>query len=159
MTPLRLCFLVLLSGLVGCRSPESYSYVSTAHIPQTVTLLDTRTGESVWSQEIPVGRQLNITFLVRHDTADSQGWDEMRWSITEIGQQHSGRTSVIRVPPPSERRLDVTMRDIPEDRPEGGPAPVAGAPVPRPAPPAPAPRPRKQPEGIVPPDPKQPSPR
>jgi hypothetical protein len=143
---------VILGALAGCRTQESYSYVSTTHLPQTVTLLNTRTGESIWSQEIPVGRQLNITFVNRPDRADSQGWDEMRWSLTDIGNGLGGQTSTIRVPPPSERRLDVTVRDFPEERPQA--APVTGAPSP-----APTPRPRRQPEGIVPPNPKQPSPR
>lgn len=146
--------------LVGCAGHETYHFVSTASMPQTVTLRNFQTGENVWSQEIPVGKQLNVSFLRRADIADSQGWDEMRWSVSDIGRDHGGNSSTIRVPPPSERRLDVHDRSTPEARPTLAtqPAePTLGAPPP-PAP-APKPKPTKPPEGVVMPDPKQESPK
>lgn len=152
--------------LGGCASPETYRFRSTTNLPQSVTLLDTRTGESVWSQEVPVGRQLNVSFRRNPNTADSQGWDELRWSISDIGASLTGNSSTIMVPPPSERRLEVDFRPTPETRPPGGsrfpegtgsttmpaqPLPPQGE-----APPSVKPKPA---EGLVLPDPKQPAPR
>ncbi len=146
-----------------CGGHETYHYKSTTHMPQTVTLVNTRTGESVWSQEIPVGKQLNVRFMRRHDLADSQGWDELRWSLSDLGRDQGGISSSMRVPPPSERRIETLVRGTPESRPEP-PAPMPeaapmAAPMPTPAAKAPAPKAKPKTEGVVLPDPKQPAPR
>jgi hypothetical protein len=151
--------------LAGCSVHEAMHYKSTTHMPQTVTLIDTRTGESVWSCEVPVGKQLNLSFARPNRSAESDGYDEMRWAIASIGDDFGGSPSVIRVPPPSHRRLEGTLRQGPEARPAGEPRPSAAAPATQPAPtpapaPAEAPKARKKaPEGIALPDPKQPAPR
>ncbi|CAG0965590.1 hypothetical protein PHYC_00965 [Phycisphaerales bacterium] len=146
--------------LVGCAEHEAYHFVSTASMPQTVTLRNYQSGENIWSQEIPVGKQLNVAFLRRADIADSQGWDEMRWSISDIGRNHGGVSSTIKVPPPSERRFDLHDRSTPEARPQlatPAPEPALGAPTPATATkPKPA---KKPPEGVVMPDPKQAAPK
>lgn len=153
---------VVLSCCVG---HEVYHFKSTTHQPQSVTIVNTQTGESVWSQEIPVGKQLNVRFMRRHDTADSQGYDELRWSLSDLGSDLGGTSSSMRVPPPSERRIETHVRNTPELRPEA-PAPMPeaapmAAPMPAAAPTAkaPAPKPRPKAQGVVMPDPKQPAPR
>ncbi|MDX2131160.1 MAG: hypothetical protein SFY69_03795 [Planctomycetota bacterium] len=164
----------------GCRSgSETYVFPSTPHTPQTVTLVNTRTGERLWSQEIPAGSQLNMTFVRSYQSAEGDGYDELRWSLTPLGRpvgnaftnSASSRTSSMRVPPPSERRLDVDVRPGPEDRPartawttpaaesvSTTPPPPNTAPA-APTAPASPPAPSRTPEGIVLPDPKQPAPK
>lgn len=103
------------AGLPGC-SHEHYSYASTAHMPLTVTMKNTTTSETVWSYDVPVGQQLNLTFQRDADLADSQGYDDMLWTVSDIGKSNSSRPSTLRVPPPSERRLDLTIRSGNEPR-------------------------------------------
>ena len=62
------------------RSIDRVTYVSTSWSPKTVTLIDTRTGESMWSVDIPVGQQLVIDF-----NAETRG-DNTQWLPT----RHSG---------------------------------------------------------------------
>lgn len=101
--------------LPGCMH-ESYSYASTAHMPLTVAMKNTTTGETVWSYDVPVGQQLNVSFQRDADLADSQGYDDMVWTVSQIGAFEKGRTNTLRVPPPSERRLDMTVRSSNEPR-------------------------------------------
>ncbi|GJQ29201.1 MAG: hypothetical protein HBSAPP03_10850 [Phycisphaerae bacterium] len=158
--PVLLALAVPALLLASCGGHEAYHFPSSAHQPQTITLVDTRTGESVWSQEVPVGKQLNMRFMRRGDIADGQGWDEMRWSISDVGRDQSGTPSTMRVPPPSERRIETHVRTTPESRPEPptpAPVPVMAAPAPAPKP-APA-RPARSTSGLVMPDPKQPAPK
>ncbi len=147
-------------ALGGCNSGhESYQFPSSTHMPQTVTLSNTRTGERLWSQEVPAGSQLNLVFVRAPGVAEEQNYDEMRWSITPIGRSPgnalsttpTSRSSMMRVPPPSERRLDVQVREGPEDRP-GAVGFVAPPAQPTTGAPSQAPT-------IVPPDPKQPAPK
>lgn len=157
--PVAALFLGTLS-LGGCNAGhESYQFPSTTHTPQTVTLVNTRTGERLWSQEVPAGSQLNIAFVRSPGVAEEQHYDEMRWSITSLGRSPgsvlsttpTSRSSMMRVPPPSERRLEVVVRDGPEDRPS-----AVGAVTPPAQPTTGAP---SQAPTIVPPDPKQPAPK
>jgi len=148
-------------ALSGCASRyEKYTYKSVAGQPQTVSIEDWTTGETVWSYEVPVGRQLNIRFLRKADVADSDGWDEMRWNVGAIGESNDGKASTMRVPPPSQRRVRNSIRETPEARLDSFTAapvdPVAGSTAPAPAP---ASKPAAVPEGVVLPDPKQPPPK
>lgn len=114
---LTLAGLVALGSLAlpGC-SQERYSYASTVHMPLTVTMKNTSTGETIWSYDVPVGQQLNVIFQRDADLADSQGYDDMVWTVSDIGKSDSGHPSTLRVPPPSERRLDLTVRSGNEPR-------------------------------------------
>ncbi len=50
------------SFLGGCQEGEKYVYKSTPHVPETVTLINTTTGEQVWSYDIPAGQELTVRF-------------------------------------------------------------------------------------------------
>ena len=94
----------------GCKTTEYYTYASHPDWPQTVTLKDTRTGEVLWTAEIPVGQKLNVVFSKRADTAEADGSDEMRWAIVPVDESSTKYTNTLTVPPPSGRRLDVEIR-------------------------------------------------
>lgn len=164
------CLAVVLAaalGLGGCHASEHHHFRSTVTVPQSVTLIDVGTGEQVWSAEVPVGKQLNMLFMRSARSAERDGWDELRWSFAAIGDDNGGRMSVVRVPPPSQRRIETEVRKGPELRDAsaiapGGPTLAAPAPKAEPraaeAPKA-EPKPRKAPEGIALPDPKQAAPK
>jgi hypothetical protein len=99
------------SGPVG--SQDEYTYYSTPHQPQTVTLLDTRSGEKLWSVEIPVGQQLSMRFSNEYNQ-EAKGQDVMRWKLFPQGQKFGRLDNRMAVPPASSRRLDVTLRPGPE---------------------------------------------
>lgn len=166
--------------LAGCKSTEVYSYRSTAFTPQTVTLVDITSGDPLWAVDVPVGQQLDLRFTERPDNSEGFGSDTMRWTLSPIGQNWKGAVSELRVPPPSARRLDVSLRPggearttpviesakmprgntMPEPIPpvvrEGVPIQTPGSPAASPATPVSPATPSNP--AIVLPDPKQPAP-
>lgn len=127
------------------RSIDRFTYASTTWSPKTVTLVDTRTGEAMWSVDIPVGRQLVIDFDTSKD-ADNTQWlpDEARWDLMPDTRRHGQLQNKMKVPPPQARRIDVSLRPVPE-MPSGAPQASTVAP-PANATPAPAPSPDVAPE-------------
>lgn len=113
---LALVLMVLGAALLPGCSHERYSYVSTAHVPLTIAMKNTTSGETVWSYDVPVGQQLNLTFQRDADLADAQGYDDMVWTVNDLGKADKGRTNTLRVPPPSERRLEMSVRSTNEPR-------------------------------------------
>lgn len=94
-------------------SYDNYTYVSTSWQPKTITLYDTRTGESLWSVDIPVGKQLNLGF--RKGTGPNEYKpDEMVWEIKMSGRVLGARDNRVPVPPHTARRLEMTLRAAPE---------------------------------------------
>ncbi len=136
------------SLLAGCNGPEQMSYRSTSLTPQTVTILDTVSGETLWTVDVPVGKQVDMKFLERAATAEEFGSDILQWTISPVGQPWQGAVSEVRVPPPSSRRIDVRLRESGEARqtpvvqslksPPGSTMPGITAPEPTAAPAAPA---------------------
>lgn len=95
-------------------SPNSYTYESSSMIPQTVSLKDTRTGETLFSYDIPVGRQLVIKFHKDHTPEDAAYPDLMKWDDWEIGTRFGMPDKELAVPPASARMLEVSVRKSPE---------------------------------------------
>ena len=100
--------------LAGCEESEKLVYRSTPHVPQTVTLVNTATGEQLWSYDIPPSQELTIHFTQRPSHAYEAGYDEMTWTVGPAGQQPPAPKNRMKVPPPDSRRLDVTIRPQPE---------------------------------------------
>lgn len=98
------------------RSNDTFTYYSTPHEPKTLTLIDTRTGERLWSCEVPVGQQLVVRF--RNLTwSENTGKDEMRWELMKLGTEWGQLNNSIACPPASSRRLEMTVRAGPEFHP------------------------------------------
>ena len=95
-------------------STDSYTYVSRSHTPQTITLVDVRTNEVIWSRDVPVNKQLSIKFYEGFNSENPSRPDVMRYAIQDTGERWSRLTDSITVPPSSSRRLDVELRDGPE---------------------------------------------
>jgi len=91
---------------------DRHTYVSTAWRPWTVTLVDTRNGEAVWSADVPVGKQLAVQFRKGAGPNENKP-DMMDWEIKEAGR---GGTLTNQIPVPGEyaRRLEPTLRPTPE---------------------------------------------
>ena len=61
-------------------SLDRYTYKSTPTQPKTITLVDIRTGEQIWSYDIPVGKRLSLQFV---DDKLDDTWrpSVMRWDV------------------------------------------------------------------------------
>lgn len=114
--------LLALAG--GCAVPGHYEggslksldkgvYESTTWQPKTVTLVDTRNGETLKSWEVPVGKRLIMRFY--RNTSDNPAMpDTVRWTMAEAQTHWSTLENGMDVPRSSERRIDVQLRPAPE---------------------------------------------
>lgn len=95
-------------------SIDEFTYVSTAHSPKTVTVVDTRTQETVFALDIPVGQQLVINFDDKQADRDKYMSGEMRWAVMPAGNRFGSLKNRVDVPPAGSRRVDMTLREGPE---------------------------------------------
>lgn len=119
----RLLTLVCLSASAlvgGCNSPggqgfssDRFVYQSDEWQPWTVSLIDTRTGENVWSVDVPVGKQLVMGFRKGVGPNEFKP-DMMYWGITENGRSVSRQSNLLPVPGSMSRRLEPVLRPTPE---------------------------------------------
>jgi hypothetical protein len=115
---------ILAAGAVGCvlavggcsTVAETYTYTSDAYSPKTVSVIDTSTGEKVWTCDVPVGQKLELRFAKRVRQAEETGSDELSWTLSGVDSSSTGRKSTVKVPPISHRRIDMTLRPAPEAR-------------------------------------------
>ncbi|MDX2116307.1 MAG: hypothetical protein SFZ24_11910 [Planctomycetota bacterium] len=116
-----------MSGMLGCGvlcagchseggsmySADKFTYLSHEWQPWTVTLIDTRTGESLWSVDVPVGKQLVFGF--REGAGPNQFKpDMMDWGLWEAGRSYGTRDNQLPVPPAKSRRIEPSLRPTPE---------------------------------------------
>lgn len=124
---------VLLSGVfvalgVGCYYPggsmaskDQFTYASTTWQPVTISVVDTRLGETIWSMDVPVNKNLALRFMPASDAdlkADPTRPDVMSWAIMEPNQHSPNFQNNVRVPGSTSRRVDYKLRPVPELPPE-----------------------------------------
>jgi len=94
-------------------SLDRYTYESTPWRPWTVNLIDTRTHETIWSAEVPPGKQLVVVFR-KGKGPTPENPDLMTWEITEAGRRFGAQSNKLPVPPRQARLLAPTLRPAPE---------------------------------------------
>lgn len=114
--------MVAAGGLLlgGCNNPggtgwsmDRFVYQSHEWQPWTVSLIDARTGENLWSVDVPVGKQLVMGF--RQGSGPNQFKpDIMYWGITEFGRGVSRTSNQMPVPAAHSRRIEPVLRPTPE---------------------------------------------
>lgn len=113
----------LLSALLGaCAyrpggamvSDDRFTYVSTPYEPKTITLVDTRTSEVLWTMEIPVGERVTVQFYKDKSKGYADYPDVMRWEVQKADAWDMVLRSQISVPDRWSRRLDMKLREPPE---------------------------------------------
>lgn len=95
-------------------SADRFTYPSDSWRPQTVSLVDTRTGETLWSVDVPVGQQLVVGFYADRNEDDPMMPDEMQWRIMKAGKRFGPLHNRMPCPPRDARLVEVTMREAPE---------------------------------------------
>jgi hypothetical protein len=94
-------------------SNDLHVYVSRPHSPKTVSLVNTVSGETLWSVDIPVGKQLVVRF-VDDRLDDPINSSMMKWDLMEETTDHKNLTNQMPVPGRNYRRLDLELRPAPE---------------------------------------------
>lgn len=121
-------WLIGLAGLGGCyfeggsmSSEDRFTYVSTTWQPKTISVVDTRTAEVIWSVDVPVGKKLVVDFNKGSDEEQKDPYrpDVMLWDIIEPDAYFGALSNKLRIPPKSARRIDMTLRPAPEQPPAG----------------------------------------
>lgn len=97
---------------------DQYTYVSRPWEPKTITLIDVRTNEPVWTVDVPVGKQLTMRFYEDKNPENTTTPDSMRWQIQDEGTKFGHMANTTLVPPAEVRRIDVELRAVPEAPPE-----------------------------------------
>jgi hypothetical protein len=106
-----------LSGCYSASGPgwsgSAATYQSTTWSPKTVYLLDTRTGETVWSVEVPVGKQVVLQFE-EGTGPNERNQDILTWDVMDSGERFGSLPNRRAVPPAHARRLEWEQRPAPE---------------------------------------------
>lgn len=119
-TPLALAALLTAATLTACHSPSggmfptrdgSTTYYSTQLQPASVTMVDMRTDEVIWSLDVPPDQQLTFQFF------EGEGDDPvytpalMRWAIFPLGKQTGKLLNTMSVPSSDTRKVVVEYRE------------------------------------------------
>ncbi|MGQ0628336.1 MAG: hypothetical protein ACT4PL_09595 [Phycisphaerales bacterium] len=107
--------------LPGCWKPggsgfslDASTYVSTEFEPKIVSIIDTRTGQALWSYDIPVGKQLVFRFYDESEEGSYLYPTLMRWDLWPAGQQFGEPSQKFLVPGRNARKVDMRLRPVPE---------------------------------------------
>lgn len=126
MRPTAIASRTFLTGLVflaGCTtfkpggsewSDDAHTWYSTPQQPTTVSVMDTRTGQALWTYEVPVNRQLSIQFFKNVAPDNLNTPDEMRWDDLAIGTVFASLQNTLPVPNDQGRRIEWVVRARPE---------------------------------------------
>ncbi|MEO1583877.1 MAG: hypothetical protein AAFR96_04800 [Planctomycetota bacterium] len=112
-----------LTALAGCysiggvpASRDRFTYESHPLMPATVTIMDTRTGESVWSLDVPVGQKLVVRFYDDRtpDDATPTRTAMMRWRVVDLDDGAGSLNNEFAVPIATARKINFELREGPE---------------------------------------------
>jgi hypothetical protein len=107
----------------GCYRPQgalmptsggAQTYFSTEALPKTVKVMDLRTGETIFTLDIPAGKQLTLDFQAGEGDDQIGSPDLMRYEVFDLGTETGKLRSAMSVPGAVSRRIDVFIRQGPE---------------------------------------------
>lgn len=117
--PFVLCLMPILLAPAACHGPggalmpytgATQSYPSSESMPQTVRLVDVRTGEVFFEKDIPPGEQLTFDFITGGGDDPVHTPDLMRWQLWPVGTKYGKLRNSMSVPNAASRRVDVYVR-------------------------------------------------
>lgn len=101
-------------------SDDRYTYWSEPWAPKTISLIDTRTDETIWSVDVPVGKQLVVRFREGKGEGEHMP-DLMQWGLMERGAMFGGLDNQMPAPDRFTRKLEMSLRPRPESAEEETP--------------------------------------
>jgi hypothetical protein len=126
-------------------SYDLFTYEGKPENMRQITLVDTGTGEPIWTVEVPIGKELVVRFFDDFDTKNPERPSLMRWEIMNLDETYGELNNAMPVPPSYRRRLDTAFVHKPVVA-ISQPLTVPAAPPAAPAAPAPAGTPEAHPE-------------
>lgn len=96
------------------RSNDTFTFISNEFYPVTVTIVDVRTNEPIWTADVPVSKQLTFRFHEAQYPDNPANPDAMRWQFFDRPTRAGELNSVMACPDKYSRRMDVTIRKTPE---------------------------------------------
>lgn len=93
---------------------DTYTYYSVPMEPKTITLVDTRTGQTLWTYEIPVNRQLTVRFYEDQSPDTPATPAKLYWREFDIGASFGRLDNEMAVPDYRNRRVDWFIRPATE---------------------------------------------
>jgi hypothetical protein len=107
-------------ALAACYTPggmrasvDRFTYESTTWQPKTVFVTDTRTGETIWSIDVPVGQQVVVGFETGNGPNEYNP-DTMVWEVMPSDRMFGTLSNRRAAPPAYARRLEFELRPAPE---------------------------------------------
>jgi hypothetical protein len=92
---------------------SSITYNSTEQLQKTITIVDTRTEEPLFTMEIPVGKQLTIQFAADRGDDPVNTPDMMYYQLWDDGRMLGQLRNALTVPNAASRRIDVRVNQEP----------------------------------------------
>src|SRR4051812_43262561 len=113
LKPLRALSLLLLAGALtigpgGCypaysaggpqASFDLFTYEGIPDHPRVITLVEMTTNQTIWSTEVPLGKQLVVRFYDDFDATNTPRPSLMRWEIMNLGEEYGQLDNAMPVP-------------------------------------------------------------
>lgn len=114
------CLALALAAATGCysiggvpASRDKATFESHPHLPATITIVDTRTGEAAWSLDVPVGEKLTVRFYDgRKPRGATEKWPAMmRWELTDLDEDVGSLANEFAVPVADSRKIVYELRE------------------------------------------------
>jgi hypothetical protein len=111
--------MVLVASMTGCYSPKGglmpasggpQTYYSYETLPVTITIIDLRSNEEIFTMNVPPGKQLTFDFLDGEGDDPAYTPDLMRFEVFDMGTDSGKLRNTLSVPSAHSRRIDVTYR-------------------------------------------------
>ena len=109
-------------SVAGCHTPggtmmsgptSAITYESTEHLQKSVSIVDTRTEETIFTIDIPAGKQLTIQFQADRGNDPVHTPDLMYYEVWDIGTRMGELRNSMTVPNAVCRRIDVRINQEP----------------------------------------------
>ncbi|MFG0328610.1 MAG: hypothetical protein ACF8PN_01820 [Phycisphaerales bacterium] len=119
---IALLAIVTVPFLNGCYSQggnrgykgSPHSWISTTNQPLTLTLVDIRSGEELWTMDIPVNHKLVTRFRRGGGDDPINRPDRLDYELMDLRHRTGGLNSSISVPASHARRWESSVRPAPE---------------------------------------------
>lgn len=95
----------------GGVSRDIHPFTSYPHDLKTVSLIDTRIQETLWTFDVPVGKKIVVRFKDDADTGNDNLPAEMTWKLMPAGQRAGHLDNSMPAPPAKARLLKTDPTD------------------------------------------------